>query len=564
MRTRLLAALVVLAVVAPAGLVAASAPRQAALRPTVVVAIADLGVNPYHEVFRRPANTRHPCAWVAGFTDCSVPALRLSIGTHRDYASSVAADREVWESVEPGRWYWIPGTNIIGAVCDGERGGEVLAPDPTCILDDHDHGHGTATASSVLSEAPDALLLVHDGKSSAAHLATAPVVPDVQSHSWGPPAPVPLHAVDVVVGPERFCNSGTRRPETVFFLAAGNEAPFPTWVDCDRQRRDVHVVGGAWPGRWDYRSWSSYDFASWMCRPVARHDSTTEHRERICGTSFSAPTVAGTAAAALLELRRSEGYVGRSTQSRVTRAVTREQFDRALREAATYTPDSKFANPAPTECSHHSCLVGPFPLPAQAPWLFWGYGWLDSTLVDAVVACASRRGCPPKPVQAREYNDRRRELRGLSEEDVLAPGPQSDAGSGRDAGDARSTGVVIAPDRGYAGRLEPRGVRGDVADWYLFRARAGQRISVAAVVTPDAPVPGAGESAACWTVLDPKGRRISRDADGEHIYADGCDTARANALPQDVAAPETGVYVLAATSNNGAVAHDYRVTLTLR
>jgi hypothetical protein len=86
----------------------------------------------------------------------------------------------VWDSVRVGQWYWIPGTKIIGAVCDSERGGggtsqATRGPDATCILGDD--AHGTATTSSVLREATEALQLVHDGNNTATHLATAPVVP---------------------------------------------------------------------------------------------------------------------------------------------------------------------------------------------------------------------------------------------------------------------------------------------------------------------------------------------------------------------------------------------------
>src|SRR5687767_1640875 len=206
---------------------------RAAASPHVVVAVADTGVNPYHEVYYRPENTAHPCTWVAGFDDCSIPALHLSIGRHEDVTQALHADREVWASVVPGQWYWIPKTNIIGAVCDQPHSSKTDAagqPAVTCILDED--GHGTSTTSSVLSEAPDALLLVHEGDAGAEDLATAPVLPDIQSHSWSLPVPLPSHAAHPFVpGTNDMCNQW-HDSETLYFVAAGNEAPFPTLADC--------------------------------------------------------------------------------------------------------------------------------------------------------------------------------------------------------------------------------------------------------------------------------------------------------------------------------------------
>lgn len=559
MRVRARAALAAAVVVAAAVAPTAYAGTPAA-GPSVVVAVADTGVNPYHSVFYRPQNTRHPCTWVEGFTDCSIPALPLSVGQHKDYAKAVEADREIWDSVEPHQWYWIPRTNIIGAVCDTARGGSAASlavPDATCILDDD--GHGTGTASSVLTEAPGALLLVHDGKSSATDLATAPVVPDVQSHSWGPAAPLPLQAVDVAAGTE-LCDGGTRRPESLYFLAAGNEAPWPTIADCDRYRLDVHVVGGGYPGYWDYDSWSVYDFASWMCRPVAMHTSLEDWTKRSCGTSFAAPTAAGAAAAALLRVREHDGWTGRSTTARVSASVTRAAFEDALRNAASYTPEAKYERPGVTECTYVLCYVGWAPLPEQAPYLFWGYGWLDSTVTDAVVSCALRRGCPEKPAEAQQWNAQRTAVRGAFAQRLHPPVTQQDAGTDRDAGSDRRGAIPVVPGRDYAARLDAYGRSGDPADAYAVRARAGQRITIssaAAVGDLDA-----SAVAGCWQLLTPSGERLDELSRSGHVYGH-CSATTADAPPEDVEVPVTGAYLLVYGTRDGTPPHDYRFAVTV-
>lgn len=510
----------------PAG-APASAEEPTARQPQVVVAVADTGVNPYHEIYYRPENTDHPCTWVEGFDDCSIPALELSIGEYDDYATAVATDQAVWSSVELHQWYWIPKTNIIGAVCEGS--GSLTTSVGTCILDGH--GHGTGTTSSVLSEAPDALLLVHEGNSGAYDLATAPVTPDIQTHSWGPAAPLPLHAADPVLpGESLVCDDQAFDKETIFFISAGNEAPWPAIADCSRVHNRVQIVGGGYPGHWETRSWSTYDFASWMCRPTAVHNSTTGTRPSYCGTSFASPTAAGAAAAALLAIRRHDGFTQRSTPDMVSATVSRERFIDALRTAATYTPQRKFPNP-PSATSA--------PLPAEAPYLIWGYGWLDGTVADVVVTCALGRTCPEKSAAAQEHNARRRAMRSATTDDAV-PGPaQDDGGSGRDAGTTRATAVRIGPGA-HTGYLWTAGPFGDYEDWYAFDTTAGTRIR--------AEFEGV---LGCWQLLGPDGAEL----------ASTCTVATYPTGP-DLAAPTDGTYVL--TFGRALGPQDYRFSLALQ
>ncbi|HEX8003027.1 MAG TPA: S8 family serine peptidase [Mycobacteriales bacterium] len=554
-------ALAVLLAVLAFGPAAEAAPRPAP-RPTVVVAVADTGINPYHEVFRRPRNTRHPCTYVPGFTDCSIPALRLSIGKYRDYRQAVAADRAVWESVEPDQWYWIPGTNIIGAVCDHEYTSlrePTPPPDPdvpgssTCVLDNN--GHGTATASAVLSEEPDALLLVHEGDAAAAAFDRLPVRPDVQSHSWGPPSPIPFQLAEPVLESNEICPDAVRRPETLYFLAAGNEGAFPTILDCARHVPDVHVVGGGYPGSASTGSWTVYDFASWYCRPVASSESRTG-QESMCGTSVAAPTAAGAAAGAILRIRRAERYTGRSTRTHVSRTVTRERFEEALRRGASYAPKAKFPPQA-------GVLPPSVPVPEQAAYLFWGYGWLDSTVVDTVVSCAFGRACPAKSAEAQAYNDARQQARRSQEMPDGPLLPQEDAGSGRDAGNDPYGAVPIAAGRAYDARIEPHGQSGDIEDWYAVRLRAGQAVTVTTTgyLHPRVPVDVTPVSG-CWFLVAPDGELVGVERGLLPLRNLACDSASPNTPPTNVRVPRTGTYSLVYSSHNG-VPHDYRFTLSL-
>ena len=490
-------------------------PARAAATPHVIVAVADTGVNPYHEAYYRPQNTAHPCTWVAGFDDCSIPALHLSIGKHDNVFQALHADRELWESVVEGQWYWIPKTNIIGAVCD-RAWSDAQQPDAgsTCIYDNH--GHGTGITSSVLSESPDALLLVHEGGTDAASMWTAPVVADIRTHSWDGSPPLPLHATDPVAPGDDAC-ADELEPETLYFVSAGNNTPMPTIADCYKSAPRFQIVGGGFPGKGHVQSGTTYDFASWFCRPTAAHDGTKGFARNYCGTSFSAPTVAGTAAAALLRIRQQDGYTGRSTAQKVSSSVTQQQFLDALRNGATYTPQAKYHNP--TDLLDAG---GWYPLPEQAPWLVWGYGWIDSTVTNAVVACALGGNCPGQPAAAEQYNQIRQEARAATRRD-LAPTavPANDAGSGRDAGELRRTAVSVEPRMIYAARMDAYGYSGDNLDRYLFTARAGQQFYIAV----DVPL-------VCWTLRNPSGR-----------YLGGQCLTEPTALAPTTA-PEDGRYVL--------------------
>jgi hypothetical protein len=388
--------------------------------PQVVVAVADVGVNPYHRAFLRPENTEHPCTWVAGFDDCSIEALPLSVGMD-DYYAAVEKDADVWASVVPGRWYWIPRTNIIGAVCDpaaGEPPAEV--PDVTvyprlpkantsCIRDDNG---GSGTASSVIAEAPDALLLIHDGDGSAAKLASAPVKPDVQVHRWAPVAPVPTAAA--AAAGNRVCPKAFRTPGTVYFVPAGDGAPVPAVAGCERTGADVNVVGGAFPGYWKYNSWSAYDFASWHCRPVVVDGKTSATDDADCGTRLAAATAAGGAAEALRLIRDPDGQPTPGRAGYVSANVTTGQFTQALRNGASYNPVARYpVRTIEAGCTAVMCQVGWAPLPAEvaSARALWGYGWLDGTVAPAIATCALDAKCTQQPLGAAEYNQARTQVR---------------------------------------------------------------------------------------------------------------------------------------------------------
>lgn len=356
--------------------------------PRVVVGVPDSGFNVYHEIYRRPEATEHPCTYVRGYP-CDVPALRLTLDA-KSWEEAYQADLALWQSIRPGDRYWIPGTNIIGAVCDtpyvGSNAGSTdpLAPPDYCILGDSS-SHGTGTSSSVLSENPDALLVVVEGNSGGADYLTDGSFPiDVVSYSWGAAVPIPILP---------FLETGYA---PLFVAASGNEGAFPVVLDGDKSHPSVFTVGGAdgatrtEPG---YSSFKTMDFVSEYCRPAA-HSRQLSGEDDYCGTSFAAPTFAGALSRVVLELRRVSGYDGGITDGVVDPrlGVTKTQVREALNRTASYSPESPF----PAESDG-------VPLAAAAPFYQWGWGYVARNEVPEVLACLLDGSCPQKDAATVAY-----------------------------------------------------------------------------------------------------------------------------------------------------------------
>jgi subtilase family protein len=322
---------------------AAIAPAQAARTraPQAVIALIDVGINPYSPAFRDRSALAQlpPSRYIPGYPhncgpndapptlDCAIP-LRLTF-TKRTLAQDLAADRRLWAGVMPSQLYYFPGTRIIGAVsmrpgsvsCPANVAGRnVIVPppantvntNPSCmdrlILDDA--GHGTMTASRAAgyphSLAPGARIVEIEGLGapSSAWAASQPWI-DVQSNSWGNAIPAPADGDDM-----RVFREAARRQ--MVMVGSGNGiafsglAPTPTETD-GLGAPGVVLVGGHDNGH--VTAWSGTpahvvadDYAGFS----AIHDSLAPMRPDpvACCTSAAAPYAAGGAAAILLEARR--------------------------------------------------------------------------------------------------------------------------------------------------------------------------------------------------------------------------------------------------------------------
>ena len=284
-----------------------------------VVGVADSGVNPYHlefgalaypdpDVLRLTGNfTRHPSAYIAGYPT-TAEALPITLG--KGYFP--AADAPVFESVEQGKLYWIPGTKIIGAVDADNNAASNAAADATPILDDDGHGTGSSSVSvgNRYGYCPSCLLFFVEGLDET--VATSYPFVDITSHSFGYNAGAP---VGPVLGPNEATRAAAERGQTILF-AAGNgvgnafDVPVATYgsdqtgaswnITVGALRRDNQraIVGDGIPV--DISAWGDGNLPS-ACR------TGTVGQCAFGGTSAATPYTAGIFGTVLTEVRRAIG-----------------------------------------------------------------------------------------------------------------------------------------------------------------------------------------------------------------------------------------------------------------
>ncbi len=334
----------------------------------VIVGVPDTGINPYHEAFYRPGLTEHPSTYIEGYP-ADAEKLELSIETARQdgYDAALAADQDVWDSLDTNTLYWIPETSIVAALClpEAQRGAVNSPGSSTCILDDGTD-HGTRTAGAVATANPDALIAFKQGGSGLDPLVDRGVPMDVASVSWGNVVPFPRDIQNV----------------PLYFTSAGND-PSPTVADPWAGHPRVIAVGGAYNERSLATSESSEpvaaktpDIVSSYCLQLP-HPTRADGTTRSCGTSFAAPIAAGGLSKAILAAREASGYTGQAASGFLDPELGLEISDvrAALNATATYDPPPSDTNP--------STIGGP--VVDQAPWVQWGWGFYNGEIAERTI-----------------------------------------------------------------------------------------------------------------------------------------------------------------------------------
>lgn len=346
--------------------------------PTVVIAVVDTGINPYHGEFGNdtyPGDlnlSEHPSRYIEGYPT-QASALNLSLEA-TDHATAVSQDN--WSQVRQGQLYWIPGTKIIGAYDGGgglDSGHNVLDED----------GHGTASASVAVGNtvgACDRCLLVSVEGLAGLEWAMAQPWIDLVSNSWGNRgnAGVPTAGTG---GVDAFGLLGTKstdhtraaveRGQTVLFAAGNGMAgafatPQPTYTSPYTGPDWVMTVGATYKfgGQENcgcsgdegivLASGKPVDVSSYGVGdiPAAPHDAM-DGDDQHSGTSAATPIVAGSMGQTLLAARQAlddatggtrDGIVaqGPATGSGLLDdgQLTREELEHVTKLSAQHTQSS--------------------------------------------------------------------------------------------------------------------------------------------------------------------------------------------------------------------------------
>ena len=363
-------------------------------KPHVVVAIIDCGINPYHEVFRRPNMTIHPSNYIDGYPKES-DAINVTLDEECHFHETC------WDNVERNKLYWIPGTNIVGAISFGEVWDlTTQSQEPgTPILDDN--FHGTGVASILAKTCPDAYIIVIETGADCFERAMQWAVNqswiDIISSSNGwnefPGLPMPLWKNIPLVTKE-----GWGKGKIV--INSGGNRILPPWMTYQAGPPWIISVGGANNATRGETVLAAkgIDYVSNFYLEVATHQSTNEYMIG-AGTSLSAPVVAGTFASILLEIRRqlnyTDGIVDKFLINSPSLMISNTDLRNVVNktslywEALEYNPLAKPPPPPggdPFDYVYSLLMYAPsVEAPVVAPFLQMGWGYIGPEMVNDTV-----------------------------------------------------------------------------------------------------------------------------------------------------------------------------------
>lgn len=371
--------------------------RMMALRgdSQVVIALVDTGVNPYHVTFRREGMDVHPSTYVNGYP-ADAPALVLSHGAPRYGLARGTDDAGVWSQVQPNTLYWVPGSNIVGAISVRDLGDGGWAPRP--VIDDSGHGTGVASVSGggararggVYGSNPEALIVVVEGfgDASVQWVQSQPWI-DFVSGSYGDPYALPVGGI----------NGGNEHRYTRPFVLedhrtacfSGGNGLSKTGLPPDRWSSIrptsgpswVVTVGAASPRNGQDYWWHSLpvDVISYGNHWPAADPFSIDGEMVFSGTSNASPLTCGVLSAALLAARRAlgdtaEGIHAGGPASGVpypSPALVDGLLTRIELQDAVF----KTAEPVPFDPSTLGSDPGVWPT-TPASWAYQGYGLVNA------------------------------------------------------------------------------------------------------------------------------------------------------------------------------------------
>lgn len=356
-------------------------------KPHVVVAVIDDGINPYHEVFRRPNLTMHPSQYIPSFPKDAV-ALNLTFGSDLSESST---DAEIWKNVTRHVLYWIPGTNIMAYSINDNTLLVPTGPD----VDDYPIGpgeHGTACAFCVSSGNPDvSLLMVECGMSKLEEAISWTI-----NQSWVDVISISSAVLTGLNTPQIGWENVSKLTKSAvdcgkIIVAAGGNRIMPSiGNDCSGPPWIISV-GGA-----NKNASGEVGISAKLCDVVANYSTiipdaySTNGYTLAGGTSLSAPLVAGIISKIILELRKNvnycenieDGFLIKSDNFSISNIMIRDALNKtaAYWNTTDYNPLGSM-NPEDPLFAMDTCL----PIIPIAPFLQMGWGYIGPEIVNDAV-----------------------------------------------------------------------------------------------------------------------------------------------------------------------------------
>ncbi|KAA0001700.1 MAG: S8/S53 family peptidase [Thermoplasmata archaeon] len=402
---------------------------NSALKPHVVVAIIDSGINVYHEVFRRPNMTQHPSEYIEGFPEDVPPVTNLTFGGY--YWTNIKKDEKIWESLSTKKLYWFPYTNIIGISFEEEG---------YPILPETGGWHGTSTSSIISMKCHEAIILMIESDAYTLEEAFSwaveqswidIILPEFATweidgrEEWSKIPEISKRGVEngkIIIAP------AGNRPWHISLLS--NVCGMP-WVinvgGVESYSHGATIFVSKLP---DYVS-NYTEYVAFIPPPPNPYDIFNFSYRYGSGTSISTPVVVSAFASIILKLRQelnyTHGVVDKALINIPERGIRITNWDirNVVNHTAIYWRMREW-RPGHWPYWKDPCwlsfltnpLLWPFcwiflelrvltttrPISSFAPWLQMGWGFVNESIVDDTVdILLSRKEMPEKPEGAVKY-----------------------------------------------------------------------------------------------------------------------------------------------------------------